>query len=424
MKAIGIDIGTTSICGILLDCKSGEILKSVTKNSDAFILTENEWEKIQDVEKIMGLATEICDGLIDSDVKVIGVTGQMHGIVYYDQNGKAVSPLYTWQDGRGNQKYKDSTYSEALGIPSGYGYVTDFYNGENGLRPDTAAGYCTIHDYFAMTLAGRKTPLIHTSDAASFGDFDLLKNCFNHQFSGDITSGFDVVGEYKGIPVSVAIGDNQASVFGALSSDDDILLNIGTGSQISVISSEIKKGENIEVRPYTEGKYLIVGAALCGGRSYSMLEKFFAEVVYLATGERRSMYDVMDKMLLTDTKHIDVDTRFGGTRANPALTGGISEITTENFTPAEFRFGFLKGIIAELYNMFAEMNVKRGALVGSGNGIRKNKALIETAEEMFGAEMKIPAHMEEAAFGAALFGMTAVGSFGTAEEIKAIIKYS
>ena len=156
----------------------------------------------------------------------------------------------------------------------------------------------------------------------------------------------------------------------------------------------------------------------------SMLEKFFAEVVYLATGERRSMYDVMDKMLLTDTKHIDVDTRFGGTRANPALTGGISEITTENFTPAEFRVGFLKGIIAELYNMFAEMNVKRGSLVGSGNGIRKNKALILAAEEMFGAEMKIPAHMEEAAFGAALFGMTAVGSFGTAEEIKAIIKYS
>jgi len=46
MKAIGIDIGTTSICGILLDCKSGEILKSITKNSEAFIQTENEYGNI------------------------------------------------------------------------------------------------------------------------------------------------------------------------------------------------------------------------------------------------------------------------------------------------------------------------------------------------------------------------------------------
>ena len=59
----------------------------------------------------------------------------------------------------------------------------------------------------------------------------------------------------------------------------------------------------------------------------------------------------------------------------------------------------------------------------SGNGIRKNKALLEAAENIFGAKMKIPAHMEEAAFGAALFGMTAIGNFGSVEDIKKIIRY-
>ena len=81
MKVIGIDIGTTSICGILIDAKCGEVLKSITKNSDAFIKTENEWEKIQDVEKIITMAIGITDELIEDDVCAIGVTGQMRGIV-------------------------------------------------------------------------------------------------------------------------------------------------------------------------------------------------------------------------------------------------------------------------------------------------------------------------------------------------------
>ena len=129
MKAIGIDIGTTSICGILLDCTSGEILKSVTKNSDAFINTQNEWEKIQDTEKIISIALSITDELICDDTAVIGITGQMHGIVYFDEKGTAISPLYTWQDTRGNLRYKETqTYSEFLNLPAGYGSVTDFYN--------------------------------------------------------------------------------------------------------------------------------------------------------------------------------------------------------------------------------------------------------------------------------------------------------
>lgn len=425
MKVIGIDIGTTSICGILIDAKCGEVLKSITKNSDAFIKTENEWEKIQDVEKIITMAIGITDELIEEDVCAIGVTGQMHGIVYYDKDGKALSPLYTWQDGRGSLIYKDKkTYSEYLNIPQGYGRTTDFYNEKNNLKPKEAVGYCTIHDFFAMTISGRKTPVIHTSDAASFGDFDIKTNTFNHSFTGEVTGGFDIIGEYKNIPVSVAIGDNQASVFGALKSDDDILLNVGTGSQISVVSTDNINSENTEIRPYMDGKVLVVGAALCGGRAYSLLEKFFSAVVYQATGQKVDMYEVMDKMTLSGENHILADTRFDGTRKNPALSGSIYNITTENFTPGEFKNAILFGIVSELYNLFGEMNVKRGNLVGSGNAIRKNKALVKIAEDMFSAAMKVPKHTEEAAFGACLFAMKACGKFGSIEEVKKIIQYN
>ena len=48
MYSIGIDIGTTSICGVLLDVSTGEIKKSVTLDSESFIPSDKPWERIQD----------------------------------------------------------------------------------------------------------------------------------------------------------------------------------------------------------------------------------------------------------------------------------------------------------------------------------------------------------------------------------------
>ena len=49
--------------------------------------------------------------------------------------------------------------------------------------------------------------------------------------------------------------------------DGCVLLNMGTGGQISVLSDKIFEDKGIETRPITEDKYLLVGASLCGGRS-------------------------------------------------------------------------------------------------------------------------------------------------------------
>ena len=425
MKAIGIDIGTTSVCGVVIDVLKGCVIKSITKNSDAFLTGCASWEKIQSVDKIMSVAMDILDGFIDDEVKVIGVTGQMHGIVYTDKDGEAVSPLYIWQDERGNLPYKDTTYAKFLNSFSGYGNVTDFYNRENGIRPENAVSYCTIHDYFVMKLCGLKKPLMHSSDAASFGCYDLETNKFYYDCNVDITADYCIAGKYKNIPVSVAIGDNQASVFSTLADEKNILLNIGTGSQVSVISDKIVSGEDIEIRPYFENKYLLVGAALCGGRAYSLLKNFYSEVLgYREEVDDDLVYGIMNKMLEKAEKStMKVDTRFAGTRKNADLTGCICDITTENFNPSQLTLGVLEGMADELYNMYLQMKVDKCGIVGSGNGVRKNPALVEIFEKKFGGNMKVPCHLEEASFGAALFGLISCGMFKNAQDIQKFIKY-
>ena len=90
MYAIGIDIGTTSVCGVVLDVNTGEVVKSRTEMSDAFISTENSWEKIQDTEKIISIAMEILESFAEYPAEVIGLTGQMHGILYVNAHNKLV----------------------------------------------------------------------------------------------------------------------------------------------------------------------------------------------------------------------------------------------------------------------------------------------------------------------------------------------
>lgn len=417
MQLLGIDIGTTSVCAVVMDADTGAVLCSKTVNSEAFIPTQNSWEKLQSPEKLLRIGRTLADELITEETAAIGVTGQMHGIVYTDENGCAISPLYTWQDGRGDQPYRDTTYAKFLGSCSGYGNVTDFYNRQNGLRPENAVSYCTIQDLLVMNLCRLKRPLIHATNAASFGCYDLQTNRFRYPLDVVPVTDFAVAGAYRGIPVAVAIGDNQASVFSCLAEDGQLLLNVGTGSQVSVVSEKVISGANIEARPYFSGKYLIAGSALCGGRAYSMLKDFFAAVL---DREGENVYERMDKLLSCSDGTLQVDTRFAGTRENHTLTGSITGITTQNFTPGNLCRGVLAGMAEELYSLYKLMGVSCSSMVGAGNGLRKNRHFIKEAEARFGMDIQIPAHVEEAACGAALY---AAVSAKICDDVKALIRF-
>ena len=74
---------------------------------------------------------------------------------------------------------------------------------------------------------------------------------------------------------------------------------------------------------------------------------------------------------------------------------------------------FLAGMADELHELYGQMPLFAPAagLVGSGNGIRKNPVLRRYLEEQFGLKLKLPAHREEAAFGAAVFASAAAGVY-------------
>ena len=435
---IGLDIGTTSISAVAAEVSSGALLRSVTVPNDGILPSPDGVSRLQDPVRIVETALGLKESLAAefSPVAAIGVTGQMHGILYLDRAGRAVSPLYTWQDGRGNLPYGKSTYAAHLStrscypLASGFGLVTHFINREQGLVPSEAVTFCTIQDYIALLLARRKTPLLHASDATSFGCFDLEAHTFDrfameklgfdNAFLPAVTAETAIIGQDGSIPVAAAIGDNQASVLGSLRENADILVNIGTGSQVSAVVSAPVPFPAVAVRPYVDGKFLLAGSPLCGGRAYALLHRFFARCAELFGGDGRDIYTVMNDMAAEQPEDhsLTVDTRFCGTRNDPALRGALSEISEDNFTPEQLTRGVLWGMTAELRGLYGEMPLLSPAtgLVGSGNAVRKNPVLRRYLEEQFNLPLKLPVHREEAAFGAAVFAAAAAGVYRRSEE--------
>lgn len=198
----------------------------------------------------------------------IGIDGQMHGILYVDRKGDAVSPLYTWQDGRGDERLGSGTYasvlSELTGYPmaSGFGLTTHYWFERNRLVPVEAHKLCSLFDYIAMKLTGRSEPLMHISGAASLGMFHLETGNWDRSAKkrAEMTEGLlpfitadcMIVGyESHGIPVSCGIGDNQASFLGAVKyPQKSVLINMGTGGQVSMLTRRAEGMEKAEIRPF------------------------------------------------------------------------------------------------------------------------------------------------------------------------------
>jgi sedoheptulokinase len=422
--------------------------------NDAALASTAPGEWTQDPARLVALAEEAVAWAraAHPQVRAIGVTGQQHGIVYLDRWARPVSPLYTWQDGRGGWPVPDGageTYAQRLAhltghqVASGYGLTTHYVLSQTGQVPAEAVVMATAPDLVAARLGGLAQPRLHPSMAASLGLYRLEAGGFD--LAALAAAGLDPAllpavdaseapfGAADGLAVAPAIGDNQASFLGAMGPGGGTLVNFGTGSQVSLSVPALVRVPGLETRPHLAGGWLLVGAALCGGAAYQALRDLFAAAIRLGGGEPPAgLYEAMNRAALDVMVGADpggglvVDTRFQGTRADPAARGAIGNVGAHNLTPGHLAAGVLRGMVGELGDLCdaALAVVPAGErLVGSGNALRLNAALRRAVAERFGREPLIPAAAEEAAAGAAWFALLGAGLAAPAE-VAASIHYT
>ena len=437
---LSLDIGTSKLAAVAGDCASRRLMARESVPNPATVEGCGEGHHEQDPEAAweacLGLLRRLCaSGAFDPrTVRTIALTGQMHGVMLVDSACRPRSNLITWCDRRAGTLpavvAREAWPTERTGcfLNAGYGGATLAALAAAGSIP-AGARALTIADYVAARLSGVvATDVTH---AASWGLCDLRRRRWDEELVvrlglppgllPEIRPDLAELGPLRGdlglppqVTVRLPIGDNQASYLGACGfGGDALLLNLGTGGQVSLPIPAFACCTGMETRPLPFGGFLLVGASLCGGRAYALLERFFRETLAAFTGRAPSpgeLYGVMDRLAAAATGELIVDTRFAGTRLDPAVRGRIDGIGLDTFTPGALARGVTRGMIRELAVMVPDD--RRGScarIVVGGNAIRKNPLAMPFVSEAFGLPCVAVETPEEAAAGAAWAAARAAG---------------
>lgn len=460
-RYLGADLGTTSITAVIVDTGSGQVVAHEVVENDAEVTSAGDRAKGRsewDIEKMartgLGAMASVVKRAGKPDVAAGGVTGQQHGMVLLDVNSQPVGPFIGWQDARCQEPLEDgrSTIDQMLELggdgfahsgcvpATGYMASTLFWLARRGLVPAGAVA-CFAADYFVSRLCGNP-PVADPTNAAGAGVYHVAEGRWNTeliralglqesqfppvrpscQVAGELsTEASRISGLPQELPVAVGCGDNQASFAGSVADHaDSVLVNIGTGGQISAFVEEPMRGPNLDLRPFLQNGFLVVGAGLCGGRSYRALRDFIGRVGHDVFGltDMPALYDRLTDLAEAVPPGADglrCEPIFAGTRRDPERRARWEGMSKTNFTPGHMARALLEGLTEQFELLYGDMLdigvADRATLVGSGNGIRKNRLLREILAQHFDLPLNIARHTEEAAVGAALTAAVAVGEF-------------
>ena len=201
---LGYDIGTSSVKAAIVDAETGQTIASAQyPDAEAPIMSKQAgwaeqepemwWEELK---KATERVEQKANGAL-ADVKAIGISYQMHGLVCVDKEGTPLRPSIIWCDGRavpyGNAAFeaigKEQCLSHMLNSPGNFTAAKLAWVKEN--EPELFANIHKIMlpgDYSAMKLSGGdiKTTISGLSEGM-FWDFK------NNEVSKDIMNyfGFD-----------------------------------------------------------------------------------------------------------------------------------------------------------------------------------------------------------------------------------------
>ena len=240
---LGYDIGTSSVKAALVDSESGRTVATAQyPDTEAPIIarqpgwaeqeSEMWWEELK--QATLRVAAQVDGGL--TNVKAIGISYQMHGLVCVDKQGMALRPSIIWCDGRavpyGNAAFNaigaERCLSHLLNSPGNFTAAKLAWVKEN--EPEIFGEIDKIMlpgDYIAMRLSGgAKQTTVSGLSEGMFWDFkentvsrDVLDYFgFSDDLIADIVPTFSVqctvceavaaeLGLTAGTPISYRAGD-------------------------------------------------------------------------------------------------------------------------------------------------------------------------------------------------------------------------
>ncbi|WP_250525449.1 FGGY family carbohydrate kinase [Caballeronia sp. GAWG2-1] len=255
MRFLGIDLGTGSLKLAIIDERGHEV--AMTSRAYSVTSAHPGWAETSVDTWYAALADAAAHLPVDERqaVRAIGFSGQMHGVVPADANGRALRPAMLWPDTRASHLL--DAWSEPQQNPVAPGMAGPLLRWlvahESTLVPQMRWAL-QPKDWLRARLGGAfvtdASDACATALAAPSGEWDdalidklgLQRAWFaplaaSHATAGTLSAAAAAeLGLRAGIPLAVGAGDTPCAALGSgLTADGDALLTTGTGGQIIVM---------------------------------------------------------------------------------------------------------------------------------------------------------------------------------------------
>jgi len=378
MKCLGLDIGSTSLKGCVLDLEARKLSPIVGAPFPMPVagLLPGRFEI--DPELVLEEVQTLLGRLLKSapDAEAIYFCGQMAGVVLVDMDGKPLGNYLSWRDQRTLGPHPEGgNYLDAIARRWTSGELAElgnelkpgstssllFWLADHGQMP---AGLmpATLGDFVAARLAG-VPPRIEPTQAIGLLDLrtgDWHRAALDRLGLGGLAwqplaKANEPIGHWhtqgRKLAIYPVLGDQQCALRGAGLTEGDLSLNVSTGAQVSQVTKALQLGSH-QTRPYFDGQYLNTITHLPAGRSLNVLVSLLTELSMAQGVTAANPWPYI--------AHVAETAEGDGLSCNLAFfpgpmgeSGSITGITTENFSVGNLFYAAFHNM-AQVFEQCAE----------------------------------------------------------------------
>lgn len=426
MKCLGLDIGSSSIKGAVLDLDRNTI-DSVTLRPFPSPISglKSGWVEISPIE-IQNEALCVLDQLLDVEPDPIALfcSGQMGGLVLVDSAGAALTNYISWRDQRALAAHtSQSSYVDTIRARWSHSLLADlgnelqagststllFWLAENGQLPEDAMP-ATVADFVLGRLCQTVPQMdpTHAIGLLNLNVVDWHRAAFDLLGLGRVrwprlAKPSEPIGQMtlrgRRIHCHASMGDQQCALRGVGLTREELSLNISTGSQVSQRTVRFQPGP-YQSRQYFDGDFLNTITHLPAGRSLNVLCDLLTE---LASAQGLTVSNpweyIANSSAKSDGGGLGVDLAFFSGPLGDR--GSVTGITTENLTVGNlFHAAFVT--MADNYARCIQRlcpDHSKYRLALSGGLPRSVPVLRELIQARFGGPLRESAATEETLLG-------------------------
>lgn len=459
---MGVDVGTSSVKSLIID-ETGRVIGSAQRKYDVLKpyfnyseqRTEDLWAATK--ETLKELSAKYPDVIANLDA--ISYSGQMHGLILLDRDGKPLRNLIIWDDQR---SFAETQEILSVIPPQEFcaitlntlstGYLISSLMWVKNHEPehyDKAVTLLLPKDYIRYRMCGEVGT--DMSDASSAVVFDTAKRewawsiidrmhlrrelfpaCHeSYELAGAVTAQCAAeTGLREGTPISYGGGDTLMHEVGTgmIATERPWVANIGTSCQVScATSAPLDSTTRYCTNTFCHVKedlWILMSCNLCGGSAMKWMMSKVAEL---------PSFDAMNELAQT------VPAGSEGVLFLPYLSGGRSPDNdarargmffglTLATTKAHLVRATMEGVV---YGLKLNMNIIReivgqepDRMIASGGGAR-GQIFRQMEADAFNKPMYTTVEAEQSCIGAAITAAVSVGYFKSyAEAIGQIVRFN